>query len=119
MLVLYVTIAVESSKQYLAQHVVINSALVLMVICYTTKDLLHFFIAFEILLIPLFFLVGIGGSRSARIRASQKLLIFTLTGSIFLWIAILYTQYIFGSSSFSEMMLLARSTKDVQYQSVI
>lgn len=56
----------------------------LVLFCFSTMDILHFFLAFEAILVPLFYLIGNNGSRSERMRAAFFLFIFTLAGSVFL-----------------------------------
>ena len=51
-------------------------------------DLLLFFIFFEIILIPMIFLIGIWGSTFKKIRATYLFLLYTAFGSIFLLFAI-------------------------------
>lgn len=66
-------------------------------------DILHFFLAFEATLVPLFYLVGNHGSRSERIRAAFFLFIFTLVGSIFLWYAVLYSAVVLGHTKVTDL----------------
>jgi len=49
-------------------------------------DFFYFFLFFESLVIPMFFLIGVWGSRVRRIYAGYQLFLYTLFGSIFiLW----------------------------------
>lgn len=45
-------------------------------------DLLGFYILYESVLIPMFLLIGIGGSRERKIRAAYMLVLYTLIGSL-------------------------------------
>jgi formate hydrogenlyase subunit 3/multisubunit Na+/H+ antiporter MnhD subunit len=74
----------ESPEAYKSQLFLITVVQILVLFCFTTRDLLHFFLGFEAMLAPLFFLIGTHGTRSERTRASFYLFIFTLAGSIFL-----------------------------------
>lgn len=48
-------------------------------------DLLFFYISFEALLIPMYFLIGFYGSRNKKVEEAQnKFFIYTLFGSLFL-----------------------------------
>ena len=60
-----------------------------LVIAFITLDLLIFYIFFESVLIPMFLIIGIWGSRERKIRADFYLFLYTLFGSIFLFFAIL------------------------------
>ena len=52
-------------------------------------DLLLFYIFFESVLIPMFIMVSVWGSRARKIRASYMLFFFTLLGSIIMLLAML------------------------------
>jgi NADH-quinone oxidoreductase subunit M len=62
-------------------------------------DLVVFFIFFEAVLIPMFFLIGSWGSRSRRIKASFYFFIYTLIGSIFMFFSILIIYFETGTTS--------------------
>lgn len=63
---------------------------------FLARDLLLFFIFFELTLIPMFFIVGIwGGER--RLYAAFKFFIYTLCGSLFMLLSILYIYQKIGS----------------------
>jgi len=55
-------------------------------------DLLLFFVFFEALLIPMFLVIGVWGSER-RVYASVKFFLFTMAGSAFLLLAILYLWF--------------------------
>jgi len=47
-------------------------------------DILFFYISFEMVLIPMYFLIGIYGSRNKKIESAQNMLfLYTLFGSLF------------------------------------
>jgi len=56
-------------------------------------DAILFYIFFEAMLIPLFLIIGIWGS-SNRVYATIKFFLYTLFGSIFLLIALIYLHYV-------------------------
>lgn len=66
-------------------------------------DLLLFFVFFEALLVPMFLIIGVWGS-ARRVYASVKFFLFTMLGSAFILVAILYlwfqTSQQFGQGSF-------------------
>lgn len=73
-------------KEYMVAFLVLE-ALVIGVFC--ALDFVLFYIFFEAMLIPMFLLIGIwGGER--RIYAAIKFFLYTLAGSLFLLIAIIY-----------------------------
>lgn len=55
-------------------------------------DLFLFYVFWEVMLIPLYFLIGIWGSKD-RIYATMKFVIFTLTGSLLMLVAILVVYF--------------------------
>lgn len=61
----------------------------LMVALFGVLDILMFYVLYESLLIPLFLIVGIWGSRERRIEAAYQLFLYTLLGSLFLLMGIL------------------------------
>ena len=65
---------------------------------FLAADLLSFFIFFEISLVPVYFIVLVWGSRARRVRAGYFLAIYTLFGSVFLFVAILYIMSKVGTT---------------------
>jgi NADH-quinone oxidoreductase subunit M len=55
-------------------------------------DLLLFYVFWELMLIPLYFLIGIWGSEN-RIYATMKFVVYTLTGSLLMLVAILFVYF--------------------------
>jgi NADH-quinone oxidoreductase subunit M len=55
-------------------------------------DFLLFYIAWELMMIPLYFLIGIWGSKN-RIYATLKFVLYTLVGSLMMLLAILWLYY--------------------------
>lgn len=66
---------------------------------FVVVDILSFFIVFEFLMIPLFFLIGKWGSRKESIVASFYFWFYTLFGSFFMLVAILLI-YLYGGGFF-------------------
>jgi len=67
--------------------------------CFIVEDLLLFYIFFEAILIPMYILVGIWGSRERKIRAVYLLFFYTLVSSLFFLIGILYLFYLFNTTN--------------------
>lgn len=72
---------------------------------FVVVDLFSFYIYFESVLIPLFLIVGLWGASAARIRAAFLLFLYTLTGSLFMLLAILWISYNIGSTDFNYLSL--------------
>ncbi len=72
---------------------------------FLARDMLLFYIFWESMLIPMYFIIGVwGGAR--RIYASVKFFIFTMVGSVFMLVAILYLYLQAGSMSLDSFLLL-------------
>jgi proton-translocating NADH-quinone oxidoreductase chain M len=72
-----------------------------LIFSFVAVDLIAFFIFFESILIPMFFLIGIWGSRERKIRASFFFFLYTLFGSIFLFFSIFILYYDLGTTNFN------------------
>jgi proton-translocating NADH-quinone oxidoreductase chain M len=57
---------------------------------FLASDIFLFYLAFESVLIPLFLMIGLYGSRERRIHAAYQFFFYTLIGSFFMLIAIMY-----------------------------
>src|SRR5437660_12557368 len=63
--------------------------LMAMIWCFIARDLLLFYIFFELTLVPMFFIIGIWGGPERR-YAAGKFFLFTFTGSVFTLAGIIY-----------------------------
>lgn len=72
-----------------------------LIFSFVSVDLICFFVFFESILIPMFFLIGIWGSRERKIRASFFFFLYTLFGSIFLFLSIFILYYDTGTTNFN------------------
>ena len=73
---------------------------------FTSLDLLLFYLAWELMLIPMYFLIGIWGT-GASAKASLRYVLFTLVGSLLMLVAIMALWTLGGGSSFHIDHLLA------------
>jgi len=89
-------------KEYMIVFLVMESLLILV---FCLLDLLLFYVFFESILIPMFLIVGVWGSRSRKIRASYMLFFYTLFGSIFMLLAILVLFFDTGTTDYQVLML--------------
>lgn len=64
------------------------------------SDLFFFYVFFESVLIPMFLLIGVWGSRERKIGAAYQFFLYTLFGSIFMLIAIFFVYSHFGTTDF-------------------
>ena len=73
---------------------------------FSTLDIFLFYIFFESILIPMFLIIGIWGSRIERISASYQFFFFTLIGSFFMLIGILFLKSTYGTTDISLLLNL-------------
>jgi NADH:ubiquinone oxidoreductase subunit 4 (subunit M) len=81
-------------------YFLLYSVVVLLFFVFTSVDLLFFYFFFEIILIPMFILIGVWGSRERKIQAAYKFFIYTFIGSVFFLIAILFIYSAVGSVNY-------------------
>jgi NADH-ubiquinone oxidoreductase chain 4 len=60
-------------------------------------DLLLFYVCFEAVLVPLFFIVGLWGGSPTRVRSAMLLFLYTLGGSLFMLLAIVGLYAVTGT----------------------
>lgn len=89
---------------------------IFLILSFSALDIITFFIFFESILIPMFFIIGIWGSRQRRVRAAFLFFLYTLFGSIFLFFSLLILYYDTGTTSFS---ILAKTDVPLEKQLVI
>lgn len=80
---------------------VINTCLLLI---FSSLDLIIFYVFFEAVLIPMSLLIGIWGSRERKVRAFYLLFFYTLVGSLFMLLGILYLITKTGTSSLEYLL---------------
>ncbi|NUN47268.1 MAG: NADH-quinone oxidoreductase subunit M [Candidatus Brocadiae bacterium] len=83
-------------KEYMAAFLLLEAA---MLGTFAAQDLLLFYVCWEAMLIPMFLIIGVWGGRR-RIYAALKFFIFTVVGSLPMFIAILYLYFQSGATSF-------------------
>lgn len=67
-------------------------------------DLLLFYIFFESVLIPMFLIIGIWGSRERKILASYYFFLYTLLGSVVMLLSILYIFSQVGTTDYETLL---------------
>ena len=94
-------------KKYLTAFLVMEFFLI-GVFC--ILDLLLFYIFFESVLIPMFLIIGIWGSRERKIRASYFFFLYTLLGSVLMLLSILYIYYQVGTTDYEVLLTFSFSS---------
>lgn len=64
---------------------------------FSVLDLLLFYLFFEAVIIPMFIIIGVWGSRLRRITAAFRFFLYTLVGSVVMLVALLYLYVTAGS----------------------
>lgn len=82
-------------KEYCIAFLVLES---LMIAVFSVLDLLLFYIFFESVLIPMFIIIGVWGSRERKIRAAYQFFLYTLFGSVLMLLAILLIYFQAGTT---------------------
>ena len=77
----------------------------LLIAVFTVLDLLLFYIFFEGVLVPMYFIIGIWGSRERKITAAYMFFLYTLFGSLFMLLAILMVYFQTGSTDIHTLYL--------------
>ena len=88
-------------KGYLISFLLIEAFLI-GVFC--VLDLLFFYILFESILIPMFLIVGIWGSRERKMLASYYFFLYTLLGSVVMLLSILYIYLQVGTTDYEILL---------------
>lgn len=73
------------------------------VFVFSVLDVFYFYIFFEATLIPMFLLIGKGGSRFRKIKASYYLFFYTFFGSIFMFLGLLIIFLSVGSMLYEDL----------------
>jgi proton-translocating NADH-quinone oxidoreductase chain M len=82
-------------KEYCIAFLLLESLLILV---FSVLDVLLFYIFFESVLIPMFLIIGVWGSRERKIRAAYQFFLYTLFGSVLMLLAILLLYFQTGST---------------------
>lgn len=89
-------------KEYVVTLLAVELFLLLV---FSALDLLVFYMFFEAILIPMYLIIGIGGSRERKIRAAYLFFFYTLVGSLLLLLGILYILVLVGTLHFEYLLV--------------
>jgi NADH-quinone oxidoreductase subunit M len=76
---------------------------------FVARDILVFYVFFELTLVPMFFIIGIWGG-PARRDAAGKFFLFTFTGSVFTLAGVIFVGYHAGSFDITDIVNYARTS---------
>jgi proton-translocating NADH-quinone oxidoreductase chain M len=80
---------------------------------FSCLDLLFFYIAFESVLLPMFLIIGVWGSRERKIHAAYQFFLYTLLGSVLMLVAVFIIYLNTGTFNF-EMLFECHFSKHSQ-----
>lgn len=83
------------TKEYVVAFLVLES---FMLAVFCILDLLLFYVFFESVLIPMFIIIGVWGSRERKIQAAYQFFLYTLLGSVFMLLGILLILFQTGTT---------------------
>src|SRR5881628_2435368 len=85
----------DKIKEYLFFMLILETG---MLGAFVALDLFHFYVFWEVMLIPMYFLIGVwGGAR--RIYAAVKFVLYTMAGSLLMLVAILVLYFLHGKAT--------------------
>lgn len=97
----------DNLKEFLIAFLVLDFFLIG---TFCVLDLLLFYIFFESVLIPMFLIVGVWGSRERKILAAYYFFLYTLLGSVLMLLSILYIYYQIGTTDYEVLLTFSFST---------
>nr|YP_009672655.1 NADH dehydrogenase subunit 4 [Dictyopteris divaricata]QDB64140.1 NADH dehydrogenase subunit 4 [Dictyopteris divaricata] len=99
-------------KPFLVSFLVLELILILV---FTSLDLIFFYIFFETVLIPMFLIIGIWGSRQRKVRAAYLFFLYTLLGSLLMLVAVVYIYHYAGTTSYEALLGIKFSEYDQRW----
>lgn len=84
------------------------------ILCFSVSDFFLFYISFEVLLIPMIFLIYFFGSRGRKIHSIYLFLFYTLIGSLFLLYSLLLLYNVYGNLEFISVLDLTKLSIEEQ-----
>ena len=88
-------------KSYLISFLIIEF---LLINTFCVLDVFFFYVFFESLLVPMFLVIGVWGSRERKVLASYYFFLYTLLGSAFMLLSILYIHYQAGTTDYETLL---------------
>lgn len=82
------------------------SILLLLIGVFTVLDIIIFYILFEAILIPMFLIIGIWGSREEKVKAAFYFFFYTLIGSLLMLISIFKLYTLTGTTSYLKLITI-------------
>ena len=96
-------------KEYAISLLILD---LLLLLVFSVLDVLLFYIFFEAILIPMYLIIGVWGSRERKIRAVYLFFFYTLLGSLCMLIGLLYIYSITGTLNFEYLLSYSFTFKE-------
>ena len=100
-------------KRYIINQIQLNF---LSIFVFLIQDIVFFFISFEAILIPMFYLIGFFGSRNKKLSAVYQFFQYTLLGSLFLFIGMTILYINTGSTDYQ---IILSNTFNLETQKIL
>lgn len=84
----------------------LNFTLIFLIIVFSIFDILGFYILFESILIPVFIIIGVWGSRIEKIKAAFYFFFYTLIGSLLMLISLFKLYSITGTTNYENLVII-------------
>lgn len=78
-------------------------------------DLLGFYISFEGVLIPMYLFINLYGTRNRKVSASYNFILYTICGSLLLFVTIIYLYLLVGSTNHSVLYTYSYTGNIIYY----
>lgn len=91
----------DKVREYMLAFLILET---LVLVSFCALDVLFFYLFFESILIPMFLIIGIFGSRERKILAAYKFFFYTLTGSIVMLLSIILLYKEYGSTNLEHLL---------------
>jgi len=103
----------QDIKYYYSSFLIIEAFII---IVFSTLDLVVFYVFFESVLIPIFYIVGVWGSRDRKVRAGFLFFLYTLFGSLLILLGIIL---IFIETGTTDYLVLLENQFSLSRQKIL
>lgn len=111
-------IMIQKSEDILSQYLLVFICW-LSIVIFLVTDALLFYVFYEALLIPMFFLIGYFGGRNAKLQAIYEFFIYTLLGSFALLLGFQMVYQEFQSQNYTTFSFQLSKPQDLQQGSCL
>lgn len=96
-----------NEKEFYGLLIILNFFLINV---FAVSDLLVFYVFFEAIVMPMFILIGVWGSRERKIFATYQFFVYTVIGSVFMLFAVFLLYSHFGTTDIRVLRELTVSS---------